>query len=190
LLCILNVPDAPRSWFHVNKALVNPLVSPLDRKLWWICPECKQASDKKFTCSNGNCSWYFAPPAPIPTSFYTFNIIEQLSSILATTNDLNAPTHTKYRSHPVLSMTDIVDGNYSRAILDNETNDILTLTMGTDGIQPFNSSEKSIWPVSFVINEIKRKKTIFFSEFINGWNMAWFNGTKAFRDGSIASDYC
>ncbi len=32
LLCILNVPDAPRSWFHVNKALVNPLVSPLDRK--------------------------------------------------------------------------------------------------------------------------------------------------------------
>jgi hypothetical protein len=167
-LCILNVPDAPSSWFHINKVFINSLATPLDRKQWWICPECKKASDNTFMCSNNNCSWSFAPPAPMPTCFYTFNIYDQLCSILATTNDLNLPTRTKDTSHLVLSMRDIVDGDYYREILKKESNTILTLTMSTDGIQPFNSSEKSIWPVTFIINEIKRKKRFCFQNLLMG----------------------
>jgi hypothetical protein len=179
LLCILNVPDAPRSWFHVTKAFNKSFTSPLDRKLCWICPSCKKASDDSFICSHANCSWCFAPPAPMPTCFYTFNIIEQLSSILITTNDLYLSTHTKDASHPMFSMRDIVDGEYYRKILDEESGEILTLTMSTDGVQPFNSTDKSIWPVTLIINEVKRKKRFCFQNLIIGG--VWPGPTKPKR---------
>ncbi|CAF1090882.1 unnamed protein product [Rotaria sordida] len=168
LLCVLNVPGAPRSWFQIKKALDKSCASTLDRTVWWICPSCKKVSDNKFTCSNANCSWRFVPPASMPNYFYTFNIRDQLSSILATTADMYLQKRTNVTPHSVLSMKDIVDGNYYRKLLDEESDDILTLTMSTDGIQPFKSTEKSIWPVTFIINEIKRKKRFSFQNLILG----------------------
>ncbi|CAF1571370.1 unnamed protein product, partial [Rotaria sordida] len=91
----------------------------------------------------------------MPNYFYTFNIRDQLSSILATTADMYLQKRTNVTPHSILTMKDIVDGNYYRKLLDEESDDILTLTMSTDGIQPFKSTEKSIWPVTFIINEIK-----------------------------------
>ncbi|CAF3949357.1 unnamed protein product [Adineta steineri] len=168
LLCILNVPNAPRSWFHVQKSFDSAFVSSLDRKVSWICPECKRSSDDTFKCSNINCSWRFAPPAPMPPYFYTFNIIDQLFTILATSCDLNLPTKTNDTSRTMLTMSDIVDGSYYNKILAKESYDILTLTMNTDGVQPFNCSEKSIWPVTFIINEITRKKRYCFQNLVLG----------------------
>ncbi|CAF1640548.1 unnamed protein product, partial [Rotaria sordida] len=168
LLCVLNVPGAPRSWFQIKKALDKSCASTLDRTVWWICPNCKKVSDNKFTCSNANCSWRFVPPASMPNYFYTFNIRDQLSSILATTADMYLQKRTNVTPHSILTMKDIVDGNYYRKLLDEESDDILTLTMSTDGIQPFKSTEKSIWPVTFIINEIKRKKRFTFQNLILG----------------------
>ncbi|CAF1177540.1 unnamed protein product [Rotaria sordida] len=168
LLCVLNVPGAPRSWFQIKKALDKSCASTLDRTVWWICPSCKKVSDNKSTCSNANCSWRFVPPASMPNYFYTFNIRDQLSSILATTADMYLQKRTNVTPHSILTMKDIVDGNYYRKLLDEESDDILTLTMSTDGIQPFKSTEKSIWPVTFIINEIKRKKRFTFQNLILG----------------------
>ena len=104
----------------------------------------------------------------MPNYFYTFNIIEQLSSILATTMDIHFPARSTDSSRTVSSMKDIIDGHYYRKILTQESEPILTLTMSTDGIQPSNSTEKSIWPVTFVINEIKRKKRFCYQNVILG----------------------
>ncbi|CAF4358105.1 unnamed protein product [Rotaria sp. Silwood2] len=168
LLCLLNVPDAPRSWFQVKKALNKSFVSPLDRKIWWICPSCKKAADNAFKCSDPICSWCFAPPASIPLYFYTFNIREQINSILAITTDIYLPKHTKGTSFVNLPMRDIFDGAHYNKLLDKESGKVLTLTMNTDGIQPYNSTGKSIWPVTFVINEVKRNKRFLFQNLILG----------------------
>ncbi|CAF1218363.1 unnamed protein product [Rotaria magnacalcarata] len=179
LLCVLNVPGAHRSWYQVKKALNKSHSSSLDRTMWWTCPSCKKVSNNEFTCSNSDCSWHFAPPAPIPTSFYTFNIRGQLSSILSTTADMHFPKRTHITPHATLSMKDIVDGNYYQKILNEESDDILTLTMSTDGIQPFQSTEKSLWPVTFIINEIKRKKRFSYQNLILG--AVWPGPTKPKR---------
>jgi hypothetical protein len=165
LLCTLNVPNSPRTWFQVKRAFNR---SNIDREKNWICPNCKKASDNTFVCSNDNCNWHFTPPAPMPNSFYTFNVIEQLGSILATTDDLILPARTRSTPYFTLRMADITDGNRYNKILNEEPTSFLTLTMNTDGIQPFNCSEKSIWPVTFVINEIKRKKRFCFQNLILG----------------------
>jgi hypothetical protein len=180
LLHILNVPNAPRSWYEVKKAFnESSFISKTDHKIYWICPSCQNASDNMFICSNSNCDWCFTPPALMPNYFYTFDITEQLSLILATTPDLNIPTRTTNAPHLPLSMADIVDGLYYHKILDEESEPFLTLTINTDGVQPYNSSEKSIWPVTLVINEIKRKRRFCFQNLIIGG--IWPGSTKPKR---------
>ncbi|CAM4767431.1 unnamed protein product [Rotaria magnacalcarata] len=168
LLCLLNVHDAPRSWFHVKKALNKSFGSTLDRTIWFICPSCKKASDNAFSCSSVRCDWCFAPPASLPTYFYTFNIHEQLNSILAITTDVHLSQCSNGTSPLNFQMRDIIDGDQYQKLLHEQSDDILTLTMSTDGIQPFNCSEKSIWPVTFVTNEVKRKKRFCFQNLILG----------------------
>jgi hypothetical protein len=121
-----------------------------------------------FTCSNDSCKWLFAPPATIPNSFYTFDILDQLSLILATTDDLVLPMCTKSTRRSMLPMKDVIHGNSYHKILREEPEPFLTLTMSTDGIQTFNSTEKSIWPVTLVINEIDRRKRFCFQNIILG----------------------
>jgi hypothetical protein len=164
----LKVTNAPRSWFHVKQAFNDSIVAPLCRNQKWICPACKKASDNTFTCSNDSCKWLFAPPATMPNYFYTFDILDQISSILATTDDLILPMCTKRTRHSMLPMKDIVHGNLYYKLLNEETGPFLTLTMSTDGVQPFNGTEKSIWPVTFVINEIDRRKRFCFQNLILG----------------------
>ncbi|CAF4450948.1 unnamed protein product [Rotaria socialis] len=168
LLCLLNVHDAPRSWFHVKKALNKSFGSTLDRTIWFVCPSCKKASDNAFSCSSVSCDWCFAPPASLPTYFYIFNIHEQLNSILAITTDVHLSQCSNRTSPLNFQMRDIIHGDQYQKLLHEQSDDILTLTMSTDGIQPFNCSEKSIWPVTFVINEVKRKKRFCFQNLILG----------------------
>ena len=134
LLCLLNVSNAPRSWFHVKKALNKSFASELDRKIWFVCPSCQKASDNAFGCSNVNCSWCFATPASLPTYFYTFNIQEQLDSILAITTDINLVQRTTRIPYSNPEMRDVIDGAQYKKLLYEQSDDILTLTMSTDGI--------------------------------------------------------
>lgn len=168
LLKLLNVSDAPRSWFYIKKALKSSCDSELCRKIGYICPNCKKASDDAFSCSIVKCGWHFAPPACLPSYYYTFNIREQLESILLMIEDIDLTRRITPQTNGNLQMKDIFDGAQYKNLLNKESNDILTLTMSTDGVQPFNSSEKSIWPVTFVINEVKRKKRFCFQNLILG----------------------
>lgn len=85
---------------------------------------------------------------------YMFDIRQQLEVVFATTPDLllNKDHCSKKQ------MNDIVDGHVYRRIMEKEAGPFVTLTMNLDGIQPNKSSDQSLWPVLFVINEIKRKK--------------------------------
>lgn len=179
LLCILNVPNAPSSWFQVKICFDELNISGLDRKQHWVCPKCKMASADKLTCTNNNCSWCFSPPSPMPNHFYSFNLIEQLTVILATTHDLVLPGQKRSTINLMSPMTDITSGNHYKKILHEESSGFLTLTMSTDGIQPYNCTEKSIWSVTFVINEIKRKKRYSFQNLILGG--VWPGPTKPKR---------
>lgn len=38
--------------------------------------------------------------------------------------------------------------------------------MSTDGIQPFNNTDKTIWPVTLVINEVEHKKRFLYQNLI------------------------
>ena len=101
-------------------------------------------------------------------SFYTFDVIQQLSSILRNTNYLHLSSCSNAMPNSNLPMRDIVDGAFYRHVLDRETGQCLTLTMSTDGVQPYNNSDKGIWPVTFVVNEIERKRRFFFENLIIG----------------------
>jgi hypothetical protein len=168
LLSLLKVPNAPCSWFHVKTALDRSSISPLVRKCWSICPRCGVVGEDPIACNSTGCDWVLTPPEPIPISFFTFDIIQQLSSILATTNHLRFPKRTNLISHSIPPMRDIVDGAHYRDVLDRESGQFLTLTMSTDGVQPYNNSDKGIWPVTFVINEINRQRRFCFENLIIG----------------------
>ena len=71
-------------------------------------------------------------------------------------------------SRSTLPMRDIVDGLHYGHVLDNEASECLTLTMSTDGVQPYDNSDKGIWPVTFVINEIERQQRFCFENLIIG----------------------
>lgn len=168
LLHLLKVNDAPRSWFHIKKSLNNSCDSSLCRTIGYTCPSCKKASDNAFFCSIVKCGWQFATPACLPSYYYIFNVREQLESILLMTEEIDLTRRRTLQTNGDLKMKDIIDGAQYKKLLDEEPNDLLTLTMSTDGIQPFNSGEKSIWPVTFVINEVKRKKRFCFQNLILG----------------------
>lgn len=166
LLSKLNVPNAPRSWFRVKQALNQSIAMPLSRTIMWICPVCKKASDNQFICSNRQCKWRLTPPSPVPNHFYIFNIIEQISAILSTTTDLQFPKPRIHSPRSKAFMSDIVDGSHYCKLLNEEDEPFLTLTLSTDGIQPHKSADKSIWPVTLIINEIKRKKRFCYQNLI------------------------
>lgn len=63
-------------------------------------------------------------------------------------------------------MSDIVDGLHYKHLLEQESDAFITLTINTDGIQPYCNAEKSIWPVTLVVNEIDRKKRYSFQNLI------------------------
>ena len=143
-------------------------IAPLVRTSWSICRRCGLAGNDPVTCIKPGCNWSLVPPEPIPLSFYTFDVIQQLSSILRNTNYLRLSSRLNGMPSSNLPMRDIVDGALYRHVLDNETGQCLTLIMSTDGVQPYNKSDKGIWPVTFVINEIERKRRFFFENLIIG----------------------
>lgn len=168
LLNVLKVNDAPTSWFSVKNAFNRSYVAPLSRNCWSICPKCFRPSKTPLACDDSSCQWSFTPPQNVPKTFYTFNILDQLSSILATTNSLNIPARDRHGNRSISIVQDLVDGEYYQHIRNNEDGEYITLTISIDGVQPYDRSEKSIWPLTLVINEIKRKERFRFENLILG----------------------
>ena len=157
LLRVLKVPNVPNSWYQLKQKFQVQSASSVSPKASAVCPFCNGASSDDRTCSNCHTS-FVSINGISPSIFYNFSVTEQVARILLTCPDLRFPNRNRRNS-----MKDIVDGDVYQMLLDNEPNHFITLTLNVDGIQPNKGSDKSIWPVLLVCNEINRKKR-FFSE--------------------------
>lgn len=160
LLRVLKVPNVPKSWYLLKQKLQVQSVSSLLPKASAVCPFCNHSSSDDRTCSNCHTSFVSINGIP-PSIFYNFSMTEQIARILSTCSDLHFPNRKKQNS-----MRDIVDGDVYQMLLDNEPNHFITLTLNVDGIQPNKGSDKSVWPVLLICNEISRKKRFFLENLI------------------------
>ncbi|CAF4002871.1 unnamed protein product, partial [Rotaria sordida] len=103
-----------------------------------ICPHCQNVSSKEQQCTTCGVKYSPISPMSIPI-FYTYNILQQLKAILATSKDL--VLHQKSASKKTV-MKDITDGNMYNGLIKNESESFITLTMNVDGIQPNKGSDK------------------------------------------------
>ncbi|CAF2953832.1 unnamed protein product [Rotaria sp. Silwood2] len=153
LLSILGI-NTPSSYKALCTLLRKRSKTHLSPSTHTICPHCENLSHEAYSCTT--CGAKYSPilPSKIPL-FYTYNISQQLEAILATSPDL--VLHNKITIRKT-AMKDITDGNVYARLIEDDLGPFITLTMNVDGIQPNKGSDQSIWPVLFVINEIKRKK--------------------------------
>lgn len=145
-----NIPSSYNSLCTLLRKRSNAHVRP---EVNTICPHCGKVSSKLNTCTV--CGACYAPisSTTIPM-FYTYNIAHQIQAILSSSPDLLLVDRSSYTE----DITDITHGDVYRKLIDSESDRFITLTMNVDGIQPNKGVDQSIWPVLFIINEIKRKK--------------------------------
>lgn len=128
-----------------------------------ICPHCDRVSSKLHACTACKVTYSPIPTSTIPL-FFTYDITQQISSIVSSSPDLLLPN----RSTNSTFMKDIIHGNVYRKLVSSESETFLTMVMNVDGIQPNKGSDQSLWPVLFVINEIERKKRFSLENLIIG----------------------
>jgi len=153
LLRVLSI-DVPSSYNALCTLLRKRSTTHLKPSIHTICPHCQNLSSKIHECSTCGANYSPILPVNIPL-FYTYDILQQLKAILATSQDLllhnNGILKKKMMKH-------ITDGGMYKNLIKNESEPFITLTMNVDGIQPNKGSDQTIWPVLLVINEIKKKK--------------------------------
>jgi hypothetical protein len=91
-------------------------------------------------------------------AYYTLDIKNQISKILSLSPKLSNRSELNEENGQFIK--DIIDGRiYKNSIIDIEHNNhkkenVITLTINTDGISPCSKSKLKIWPVFLVINEL------------------------------------
>ncbi|CAF2107921.1 unnamed protein product [Rotaria magnacalcarata] len=153
LLVILGI-NIPSSYKALCTLLRKRSQTHLSPSTHTICPHCENLSQEVCRCTTCGANYLPILPSKIPL-FYTYNISKQLKAILSTSPDLVLHNKNAVRK---TTMKDITDGNVYINLIEKDMGSIITLTMNVDGIQPNKGSDRSIWPVLLVINEIKRKK--------------------------------
>ncbi|CAF1316255.1 unnamed protein product [Adineta ricciae] len=153
LLRVLGV-DVPSSYKALCTILRKRSSTHLNPSKYTICPHCEDLSSAMHECTNCGAKYWPISSANIPL-FYTYSISQQLRAIIATSPDLLL---SKSTSTSKGSMRDITDGCVYKKLKENQSGLFITLTMNIDGVQPNKGSDKSLWPILLVINEIKRKK--------------------------------
>lgn len=124
--------DAPSSYGSICTQLRVRSNAHLSRSAFTICPHCGQSSTKTCRCTASAAKYSPVPSSNIPL-LYNYDILPQLSAILATSPDLvlaNTPDLNEK------NMKDITNGRMCKQLLGNEFEAFLTLTMNVDGVQP------------------------------------------------------
>ncbi|CAF1674104.1 unnamed protein product, partial [Rotaria magnacalcarata] len=147
LLRTFNVPNVPSSWYRLKKSLTETQLTPIQS---FICSECQELSTSSALCSQCNCHFSSANK---PNYFFSFPIQNQIERILHYNRDI-LPTRRCY----AMSITDICDGALHQKLQSRIQESFLTLTLNVDGIQPNKGSQKTIWPILLVINELPLKR--------------------------------
>ncbi|CAF3117712.1 unnamed protein product [Rotaria sp. Silwood2] len=166
LLIVLKVQNVPSSIYHIRK-LINTksrstpcTLSSTGTSSMIICQKCERVSFSKTSCSHIDCENH-EKYTTNPYNYIYFDIRDQLQQIFRREQHINCFTP---ENKPFIntSMHDIYDGKIYRSLFSqietNKTNYIMTLMMNVDGVAVGNNTEQSLWIITCVINEIKRKQ--------------------------------
>lgn len=146
LLSVLGVTNAPRSWYQLKCALSSTTPSYCHL---FPCSDCLSASTSSSCCSN--CG-HQLPPDIHASNFFTFSIETQLKMILHNTS-INLVSSSSNNT-----IRDIQDGCVYQRLKQSCSDQFVTLTMNIDGVEIRKGSNKSIWPVLLVVNEVPFKQ--------------------------------
>ncbi|CAF1497861.1 unnamed protein product [Adineta ricciae] len=150
LLPYLHHKSMPTSWFTLKKLLqTNTLTSP--PIIRFVCPSCSEDSSSSTNCSQ--CGKGIDPSLSIQ-SFRNFRISDQLHRII--TNNYKYMNLCNKSSGEY--MRDICDGETYRTLQHTYGDLFISLTLNIDGIQPNKGSQKTIWPILLIINELPLKR--------------------------------
>ena len=137
---------SPTSWSALKTLLRNSVVlSPTVTT--FLCSKCREPTSSSLLCSACGVT---IDPVPSLLSFQNFNISDQLHRIVATNHRF---MELDKRSDEE-SMRDVRDGAIHQRIQQQCSDAFITLTLNIDGIQPNQGSNKSIWPMLLVVNEL------------------------------------
>lgn len=138
--------SVPASWTVLKSLLRNGAVSSTS-KVTFICSTCSKSSTSETLCSECGVTINLSPSLK---SFQNFNVSDQLHRIISSNyHQMNLGVKSTGDI-----MTDIRDGDVHRR-LQNSCGDLfVTLSVNVDGIQPNQGTNKSIWPILLVVNEI------------------------------------
>jgi hypothetical protein len=125
-----------------------------------ICQKCERVSSSTRSCSHRDCDNH-EKYASKPYNYICFDILHQLEQILLREEYIKCfSLGNKSQINNVLC--DIYDGEVYRMLLQqvetNQINGVITLVMNVDGVAIGNNTEESLWIITCVINEIKRKE--------------------------------
>ncbi|CAF3790537.1 unnamed protein product [Rotaria sp. Silwood1] len=166
LLIVLKVQNVPSSIYHIRK-LINTksrstpcTLSSTGTSSMIICQKCERVSFSKTSCSHIDCENH-EKYTTNPYNYIYFDIRDQLQQIFRREQHINCFT-SENKPFINTSMHDIYDGQIYRSLFSqvetNKTNYIMTLMMNVDGVAVGNNTEQSLWIITCVINEIKRKQ--------------------------------
>lgn len=136
----------PATW-HAVKVLLRNTNTAASSRITAICPSCSSASSSRDVCSQ--CKAAIRSSSKLK-HFHNFNISDQLHRIIATNH-----SHLELgKSSANQTISDVCDGEIYRDINRSISDTFITLKMNVDGIQPNRGSNKSIWPITLVVNEL------------------------------------
>lgn len=117
------------------------------------CPKC--LSHIRYTGANkdGLAVCFVCGIVNIKTSkvkFVTFNVESELNEVLERNKDNLIFQRAKLDDFPI---RDVFDAEWNRKIY-AEVGEFISLFMSTDGVQAFNSTKNSLWPIFVIVNNI------------------------------------
>lgn len=148
----LGIKNSPKSMQQLKNCLA-PSKDIIDFAEYQVCNECASLSQGKIQCQNPSCK-LFGSVIKYPTEFLHFPVEFQLSSILPYTKINFYDNDT--RNYSTNELSDVCDGAVYKKLLQTQHDPFITLTLNTDGISIFQSTNRSIWIFTAAINEIAR----------------------------------
>ncbi|CAF1976426.1 unnamed protein product [Rotaria magnacalcarata] len=152
LMRILKTPNVPSNFAHIKSMLVSEETTNFTPTKFF-CSSCKSMSDNEKQCCNPTCKESSGFSAK-PNTFVRIPLRSQIQNVLSRFPSSYFEKVPKFnRDYP----SDISQGEVYKEIVKKENN-FITLLMNVDGIEIATSSKSSLWVISFVINELKKKE--------------------------------
>jgi len=148
----------PHNKYFFNKLLFDKVSKHFDTHVY--CRDCgaylsvlKKNVNVVLTCLECHVSAPSCELVKSGCSFVAYYLCTQLTTLFETT-DIAKYMCSSYRKNPTDDIYDLVDGSeYKKQKISFPYS--LSLTCNTDGVPVFSSSNSSLWPIYFFINELQ-----------------------------------